>query len=112
MIATAMMISKRVKARRLLTGSINIKRDLLGLLDSSANPSCRQRYAMDFGHLSSGLVVRYSGHHAGLNPLDLPVTGIDPKFHLLPGQSRRGLDFSHSIRQNQADAIFLGVERG
>src|SRR5262249_22961115 len=109
-IATAMMISSSVNARRRLAWAINIKFDLLQLLDTAASPLCGERHPVHTSEFDA-IVFLQSGRRALLDQFHLAVTRIDAEFLCRIGKSGRGLHFSHSIGQNLTNAILLRVER-
>src|ERR1700737_3231018 len=96
-IATAMMISSKVKPRRRLTGTINIKLDLLRLLGATALPLCCERDPIHTGELRSIIFLQFS-RRTFLDHLHDAVTGVDVEFLCRIGKSRRGLDLGHPIR--------------
>src|SRR5437660_12458812 len=109
-IATAMMISRSVKARAPLTRTINIKFDLLHLVGAAACPLRRQRYPIHADELRSVILLQISGRRF-LDQLHDPVTGVHVEFLRWIRRSGRGLHLRHAIGQNLTDAILLGVER-
>src|SRR5947209_3817200 len=108
--ATATMISSKVKPRNCLARTVNIKFDLLGLASAGPCPLGGENYSMETGNLRA-VVIFQSRIRRSLNQFHSTVTGIDVKFLRRFGWSGCGLHFRHPIRQNQMNAFFLGVER-
>jgi hypothetical protein len=65
---------------------------------------------MNSGQLRAVVVLQF-GRRGGLNQFHNAIAGIHGKFLWRFGKTRPGLYFGHAVRQNQANAILLRVER-